>query len=174
MTPDDTIPPQQPPQARRLRIAITGHQPHLLGGFEGEAPGRLRALALEWVEERRPAEVVSGMAAGWDMAMAWAAVEAGVPLVAALAFPGQGRGWPDDALGELDWLLACCSLVHTVSEERTRDMWTARDRWVIDRGELVLALWSGATGGTGDAVAYATSLGKPIENLWERWQASIS
>lgn len=157
------------PAATGLPVAVTGHQPHLLGGYGPEAAARLRRLADAWVGRARPAEVVSGMAAGWDMAMAAAAVAAGVPLVAALAWPAQGEGWPEEALGEFRGLLAAAKEVHVHAPGRRSGMWAARDRWVLERGRAVVALWSGAPGGTADAVSRALAMGLPVENLWEEW-----
>lgn len=153
------------------RAAVTGHQPPVLGGYGADVFARLVVLGRDWVRANRPSEVVSGMAAGWDLAMAEAAVLEGVPLVAALAFRGQGDEWPDEARAHLRRLVEAAALVHVVHEVRAPGMWTARDRWVLDRGDVVVALWSGAEGGTGRAVATARKLGKPVDNLWDRWTA---
>jgi uncharacterized phage-like protein YoqJ len=154
----------------RMRVAVTGHQPHLLGGFGEEAALRLRAFARRWLQRTRPTEVICGMAPGWDLAMAEAALEEAVPLVAALAWPGQGKNWPEDAYKHLQTLLGRAAQVHTVFPKRTQEMWTVRDQWVLERADLVVALWSGAEGGTAQAVAHARGLGKPVENLWEEWE----
>lgn len=154
-----------------MRYAVTGHQPPALGGYGPDAQARLDALADGFLARSAATEVVSGMAAGWDMAMARAAVRAGLPLVAALAFCGQGVGWPPEARAELDGLLCAASHVHLQGEDRRPGMWAERDRWVLARSEAVVALWSGAPGGTADAVRHAASRGLPVENLWEGWLA---
>ncbi|QSQ22365.1 hypothetical protein JY651_45820 [Pyxidicoccus parkwayensis] len=153
-----------------MRVAVTGHQPHLLGGFGEEAASRLRSFARLWIQRARPAEVICGMAPGWDLAMAEAALEEGVSLVAALAWPDQGRNWPVEAYAHLQSLLGRAALVHTAFPKRASDMWSLRDRWVLERGERVVALWSGVEGGTAEAVAHAQRLGKPVENLWPDWR----
>ena len=154
---------------QNLSWAVTGHQPHVLGGFTPEVHERLAFLARRWVTRTRPVRVLSGMAAGWDMAVAAAAVEAGVPLVAAKAWSGQGHEWPEEARGQLHRLLAAAEQVHVHAPKRTDGMWTARDGWVLEQGGAVVALWSGAEGGTARAVRHADSLGLPVENLWEEW-----
>lgn len=150
-----------------MRVAVTGHQPPVLGGYGEDVADRLVALAARWVALNGPSEVISGMAAGWDMAVARAAVDAGVPLVAALAYPGQGQSWPPEARERLGELLSAASLVHVMPGGP--GMWTKRDGWVLARGECVLALWDGTDGGTGRAVAKARRLGRPVENLWPLW-----
>ncbi len=153
-----------------MRVAVTGHQPHLLGGFDEKAALRLRTFARGWLQRTRPTEVICGMAPGWDLAMAEAALDEAVPLVAALAWPGQGKNWPEDAYKHLQTLLGRAAQVHTMFPKRAPEMWTARDRWVLERSDLVVALWSGVEGGTAQAVAHARELGKPVENLWEEWE----
>lgn len=152
-----------------MRAAVTGHQPPALGGYGADVFARLVGLGRGWIRANRPAEVVSGMAAGWDLAMAEAAVLEGVPLVAALAFRGQGEDWPDEARAHLRRLLGAAVMVHLANEARVPGMWTIRDRWVLERGDVVVALWSGADGGTGRAVATARELGKQVDNLWPSW-----
>lgn len=150
-----------------MRVAVTGHQPPLLGGYDDVVTARLLALARSWIDGQAPCEIISGMAAGWDMAMAEAAVDAGVPLVAALACPGQNRGWPVDARQRFERVMAAASVVHVMPGGA--GMWARRDGWVLARGEIVVALWSGIESGTGRAVAKARRLGKPVLNLWPEW-----
>ncbi len=152
-----------------MRAAVTGHQPPALGGYGADVFARLVGLGRGWIRANRPTEVVSGMAAGWDLAMAEAAVLEGVPLVAALAFRGQGEDWPDEARAHLRRLLGAAVMVHVANEARVPGMWTIRDRWVLERGDVVVALWSGADDGTGRAVAKARELGKQVDNLWPSW-----
>ena len=154
-------------------VAVTGHQPPALGGFGQDVQQRLVKLAGAWLARHQPTGVMSGMAAGWDMAVAEAAVAAGVPLVAALAWPRQGEGWPEEARALFSRLLGAAVQVYTAFPARRADMWTLRDRWVIDRGDQVLALWSGAPGGTATAVAYAEATRKPVINLWTAWSTAL-
>ncbi|NMO15139.1 DUF1273 family protein [Pyxidicoccus fallax] len=156
-----------------MRAAVTGHQPHLLGGFGEDVAHRLRALARRWIQRSQPGEVICGMAPGWDLAMAEAALDERVPLVAALAWPDQGHNWPEDARRHLRALLERAATVHVAFPKRTPDMWTLRDRWVLERGDHVVALWSGEDGGTARAVAHARELGRPVENLWAEWCADL-
>jgi hypothetical protein len=165
-----------------MRIAVTGHQPHLLGGFGAEAAGLLEGFAVRALEARaaahgRPAVVVSGMAPGWDLAMAKAALRLGVPLRAVLAHPKQGNNWPEDARAELAGLLAAAERVDVMGAEGGPaaapglDKWTARDLHVIEGADLLVALWNGSDGGTARAVAMARDKGLPISNLWGDWLA---
>jgi hypothetical protein len=46
-----------------------------------------------------------------------------------------------------------------------------RNEWMVDRADRVVALWSGAEGGTARCVACAERKRKPVDNLWARWLA---
>ncbi len=155
-----------------ISLAISGHQPFVLGGASEDLDRQLRRLAARWLAGQRPYEVVTGLAPGWDMACALAALDLHLPLVGALAFPGQGANWPEAARAELERVLKACDEVATISGEKGDGIWSRRDRWVIERGDRVLALWNGGKGGTGRALAYAESLGRPIDNLWPEWEAA--
>ena len=155
-----------------LSVAVTGHQPFLLGGYGDEVAVRLRDLAGAWLADHRPREVVSGLAAGWDTAVASAALLTGIPLVAALAYRKQASHWPAEAAEQHESFVAAASEVFVYSEEKSHGCYSRRDRWVLERSDLVLALWSGADGGTARAISHAESLGKPIVNLWKQWDSA--
>lgn len=156
---------------RNKSIAVTGHQPFLLGGYGEEVAERLCGVALAWLQAHQPREVVSGLAAGWDTAVAHAAVLANIPLVAALAFRGQADQWPDDAKEKHAFLVGSACETYLYAEEKAHGCYSRRDRWVLERGDVVLALWSGVDGGTARAIATASKMGRPIVNLWEVWAA---
>jgi hypothetical protein len=153
-----------------LRLAVTGHQPPVLGGFRPEVDAALTALARQWLAENSVSEVISGMAPGWDLATARAALVLDIPLVAALAWPEQGHHWPPAARAELEALHARAAELHVDAPDQAAASYGRRDRWVLDRADTVLALWSGVPGGTGRAVAHAQKRGLPVVNLWDRWE----
>ena len=57
-----------------MNVAGTGHRPNKLGGYDDDIYQRLVTLAMTYLEETRPKRVISGMALGWDQALAEAAV----------------------------------------------------------------------------------------------------
>lgn len=75
----------QPPYPR---IAFTGHRPDKLGGYSPEADRRLVAFARRLVVALQaryaPERFISGMALGWDMAVAEACASKGLPFIAAV------------------------------------------------------------------------------------------
>jgi hypothetical protein len=151
-------------------VAATGHRPDKLGGYGiGPATHRLQ-LARAWLEVVRPTRVISGMALGWDQAWAQAAVDLGIPFVAAVPFAGQEQAWPplsQDAFARL--LRAAAEVVIVSPGGFSGAAMQVRNEWMVDRCDLVAALWDGSPGGTANCVRYAERVGRPIVNLWPGW-----
>lgn len=113
---------------------------------------------------------ISGMALGWDTAWAVAAIRLGVPLIAAVPFDGQESRWPAESQRRFRSILEHAREVHVVSAGGySPAAMHARNRWMVDRCDLLCALWNGSSGGTAGCVAYARSVGRRTENLWQRW-----
>jgi hypothetical protein len=75
-------------------LAATGHRPDKLGGYDLSIYRKLVGLAYSYLRKQTPDVVISGMALGWDQAVAEAAVKASTPFIAAIPFRGQESKWP--------------------------------------------------------------------------------
>lgn len=149
-------------------ISVTGHRPDKLGGYRDVKTQRaIERIFTEWCELNRPALVITGMALGFDQHVARVCLELGVPYVAAIPFVGQEGQWPMSSQLEFQRLLASALEVYCVSKGGfTRAAMHARNHWMVDHAELTVALWNGSPGGTGECVAYANTVGRPVVNLW--------
>lgn len=164
-------------------VAATGHRPNKLGGYALMHERSVRAMALAGLYETRPKWVISGMALGWDLAVAEAAHTLGIPYTAAIPFRGQDRMWPEQSQDRYNRVLKHASEVKIVTHFDPLDALTAadvsaamqrRNVWMVNNADLVLALWDGSKGGTGNCVRFATQAGVPVLNLWESfWIANI-
>jgi len=81
-------------------VLITGHKPPALGGYDPNPQAeRVKAKLSEIIAAKAQITpglmVVSGLGLGAEQLGAEAAVEAGVPLVVVLPFPGQEAVWSD-------------------------------------------------------------------------------
>jgi hypothetical protein len=72
-------------------IAVTGHRPGKLGGYNADVLSRATLLAAKHLRALDPKEVITGMALGWDTACALAAIRLHIPFTAALPFEEQDR-----------------------------------------------------------------------------------
>lgn len=152
-------------------ICGTGHRPNKLGGYGMAADVRLVNLAEDWLEENRPDKVISGMALGWDTALACAAFNLDIPFIAAIPFEGQESRWPIESQKRFRTLLGVAEQVVYVCEPGYAP-WKMqkRNEWMVDNCDRVLALWDGSDGGTGNCIKYTNKVGKPIINLWENYE----
>ena len=157
-------------------VGVTGHRPHKLGGWNREIHDALGAFALDLLQSERPQGVITGMALGWDQAVAVACVRLGIPFVAAVPFEGQESRWNDQQQGDYQKLLLCASQVQIVSErdavEEAGVVWAMqkRNEWIVDNSLRLLALWDGSAGGTANCVNYARYGRREIKNVWPEWE----
>jgi uncharacterized phage-like protein YoqJ len=143
-------------------IAGTGHRPHRLGGYDDHAYGRLVDLARAALEKHQADQVISGMALGWDL---------GLPLTVAIPFVGQESRWSADDQARYQRLLGEAVQVQVLGRDTdTTAAFRARNRWMVDNCDVLLALWDGEEqGGTCYTVHYARSRGRPVVHLWGSW-----
>lgn len=154
-------------------VAGTGHRPLKLGGYSRSLFERLVVVAEEALEPNlhHGLVVISGMALGWDQALAQAALNLKLPLVAAVPFKGQELAWPQASQEAYHKLLDQASSVVYVSDPGYAP-WKMqrRNEWMVDQAGVVLAMWNGSAGGTANCIRYAEAQGVPVVNLWSRWQ----
>lgn len=153
-----------------ITIAGTGHRPNKLGGYGDEVYGRLVDLATAALRQHDVGHVIAGGALGWDQALAEAAINLGLDLTLALPFEGFEAKWPAESKQRLTRHIQAAAEVVLV-EPPGYAAWKmqSRNRWMVDRCDLLLALWDGSEGGTANCLAYAAQVGKPHRNLWGSW-----
>jgi uncharacterized phage-like protein YoqJ len=153
-------------------FCATGHRPNKLGGYSKEVSGMLIKVALDFLEESKPHKIISGMALGWDLAWAQAGIIAGIPVEAAIPFVGQEGKWPKISQDYYTNLLDACSVVTVVCEGGYSPYkMQVRNEYMVDNSSLVVALWDGTAGGTGNCVRYAEAKGASVVNLWGRYES---
>src|SRR5688572_16517776 len=148
-------------------ICGTGHRPDKLGGYSEHAARIVRRTAHWHLSDHdMPEMIISGGALGWDQALAWAADELGIPYTMALPFEDFDCKWPKESRGHLAILMHGAKEVHYVCDPGYAP-WKmqARNKWMVDNSDVVLALWNGTTGGTANCIKYAESVKKDIVNL---------
>lgn len=157
-------------------LAATGHRPDKLDGYNPAAEFKLTTLAELMLTCLRPAGTISGMALGWDQAVAVASIRLGIPFVAAIPFVGQESLWPLRAQQQYFMLIGAASQLHVVcklsqvGEAGIPWAMQKRNEWMVDNSTALLALWNGdRKGGTFNCVQYAREGGREIINVWDLW-----
>lgn len=152
-------------------VAGTGHRPNKLGGYTKAVEEKQIRIADRWLWENQPEKIISGMALGWDQALARAAVNRNIPVIAALPFHNHHIIWPHWQIEKYTELLAQCSEVKTICDGGYEPVkMQRRNEWMVDNSDMVLALWDGSTGGTNNCVQYAIKQQKKYVNLWDQWR----
>ena len=158
--------------------AITGHRPEKLGfastdtscaeyvRFRGELTSAICALAADGVDT-----FIVGGARGVDT---WA-MEAvsmlkyhdpSVRMIAALPYPGHNPFREEAERQHYQVLLARCDKIVYVSGNYHAKCFLARNRWMVDHAERVLAVWNGSVhSGTAQTVRYAQKLERRVTRL---------
>lgn len=151
-------------QPLRPVVGITGHRPERLG--PGVRPWLDAALKAQ-LAGLAPGSVLSGMAQGVDQWAAEACLALGVPYVAVIPCAGQDGRWGAGARAAYRRLVQAAADIVVVSPGAYA-AWKmhARNRWIVDHCEVLLAVWDGrAEGGTGACVAYARQRGRKVVRI---------
>lgn len=146
-------------------IAGTGHRPDKLGGYDIESTMRVIDFATKIMGEQKPSGVITGMAIGWDMAIAQAAINLGIPFNAYVPFEGQELKWPMSTRLYYKVLLSKATNIHICSTGGySKASMQLRNQKMVDDCDVVAALWNGSPGGTQNCLAYAMMVDKPYIN----------
>lgn len=152
---------------------FTGHRPHKLGGYDPNSPlnqqviGQLRQIIWTLIQHGYD-RFVTGGALGVDQ---WAAAQVlqhkeqypGIKLVIAIPFVGFSSQWPPQSQQHLAELWEMADETHIVCPSGYAAVkMQLRNQFLVTSSELVVAVWDGTAGGTGNCVQYAQSLGRAI------------
>ena len=154
-------------------VGATGHRIGRLrveGVVDPQLPFRLRDFAAHVLRDLGATGVVSGMALGWDMACAHAAIELDLPFDAVVPFPGQESRWPSDLRAEYKWLLDRAEVVDYCGREFSPEIMQRRNEVIVNRSHEMAALWDGVkSGGTFNCMIYARDQGVRVHQLYQHW-----
>lgn len=150
--------------------AVTGHRPNKLGGYSKEVRAKLAYFMKDFLSSLKPDSVYTGMAQGLDQAVAWACWSLNIPYIAAIPCEDHDKMWPDEAKERYKIYLSHASSVILLSPGPYA-AWKmqARNEYMVDHCDHLLALWDGSPGGTANCVNYAIKKGVPWSNLWPKW-----
>jgi uncharacterized phage-like protein YoqJ len=151
-------------------VSGTGHRPHKLGGYSKEVQDKLRRFLVLRLKKIMPSRVLSGMALGFDQALAHSALELKIPFDAIIPFTGQEFRWPRVAQLDYQRLLNLASNIVVVSGGGYGpEKMQIRNEFMVDHCDLLLALWDGSAGGTKNCLDYAEKKRRETQLLWKDW-----
>lgn len=150
-------------------VAFTGHRPDKLPNKETgyKLPNPTYIHVCQEIErvllEVKPDKAISGMALGVDSWAANICRKLNIPYIAAVPFEGQEKAWPESSqktyrslLGKASEKVIVCEGAYAAYKMQ------ARNQWMVDHCDILIAIWDGTLGGTANCVNYAKSKGKKI------------
>ncbi len=127
----------------------------------------LRGSIRDLIENRGVTRFISGMTNGVDLYTAQIVLEEkktheGVTLTCTVPCEEQVRFWkpPQKALYKL--ILRQCDEILLLQNENDIDYADKRNRCIVDKSDIVLAVWDGGKGPTAGITRYAKERGKEI------------
>lgn len=150
-------------------IACTGHRPDKLPNKETGyiLPNPTYIKVCKEIEKHllqlKPEKVISGMALGADQYFAFVATKLNIPFIAAIPFEGQESAWPFQSQYLYKVLLkyACEKVIVSPGGYSAYKM-QIRNEWMVDKCDILLAIWDGSSGGTANCINYAKLKNKSI------------
>ena len=124
-------------------LGFTGHRPVSLPGSYSEHTERALLSTADFVlAQYKPTKVISGMALGWDTAVAQCAIDRGISLIAAVPFESQSSKWPRTSQDRYQKLLDRANQIEIISSGNySLQAMQLRNQWIVDRCDLLMALW---------------------------------
>ncbi|WP_272661330.1 SLOG family protein [Providencia sp. PROV089] len=154
-------------------VAATGHRLNKLGYDEG-SQFLCDIIAEVYLRSLKPELVYTGMAIGWDTNIARACVSLKIPFIAAVPFQGQECKWNSEQQAEYKRLILLAKEIVVVCKgEYSLFKMQARNEYMVDRSDTVLAMFNRSLGGTFNCVRYAKSKKKNIINAWKAYSELI-
>jgi len=150
-------------------MCFTGHRPDKLPWGSDETSESYRAFRLKLMAaiyhavEEGYAHFITGMAEGIDLMAAEIVLELraarpDITLECALPYRKNGSARFQRILQQADTITA-------VSENYHSACMRMRNRYMVDQSDMVLAVYTGSSGGTKQTIEYARAQGKKVQML---------
>lgn len=145
--------------------AFTGHRPQNLPFRFNESDERcaalkskLRECIVKMIEEENVWHFITGMAIGVDMYAAeivlqLKAIYPHITLEAAIPCETQASKWSEPLRDRYFRIAEMCDKETMLQTHYTSDCMMKRNRYMVERADLILAVWDGSPSGTGMTVS---------------------
>lgn len=140
-----------------MKVAITGHRPERIKGYEKQIELWLEKQLKELKENNEYVVMLNGMAKGVDQMAALIAIGLDIPVECYFGYRHK--------LNPLEDYIADNAIgIHYQSEKYQKGCFTSRDRRMINDCDMILGVWDGKkSGGTYYTLDYARNSDKPYD-----------
>ena len=148
---------------------FTGHRPERLELPEEQVKEWL-AEQIERAADEGYTDFITGMRRGVDLWAAEAVLkliikDRQIRLIAACAFRGMEEDWEIDWQERYHHVLSQSYLVYYISDTPGRSAYFERNHWMVDHASRLIAVYSGAPGGTKKTIEYAQKKKRDIVSI---------
>ncbi|MBR6917102.1 MAG: DUF1273 family protein [Clostridia bacterium] len=152
-----------------MTCCFTGHRPEKLEYPDDKIKELLRGEIKKTLDIGYTS-FISGMARGTDIWAAQIVAEikkdrGSIRLICAVPYPGVQKKWGKEWRAAFDMVVECADEVIFISESSSIGCFQKRNEWMVDHSDRLIAVFSGAKGGTYNTVLYATRKGKKVINI---------
>ena len=156
----------------KLTCCFTGHRPDKLYESEND----IKLLLTKAIDDAicdGCTTFISGMAMGVDI---WAAeiviermtVNSEVSLICALPHPDFEKRRSETEIARFNNIIASANDVVEVNNHYYTGCYQVRNKWMVDRSSLVIAVFNGKKSGTKNTIDYANKKSVKVVNVLER------
>jgi uncharacterized phage-like protein YoqJ len=159
--------------SKESTACFTGHRPKSLPwGYDETKESCIKFKAelkkvLTGAIEYGITHFISGLALGIDMICAETIIELkhqfkNITLEGAIPCPNQDERWNAESKKRYAKLKKECDSIHIVCPEYSDDCMNIRNKYMVDKSSVVIAIWNGKPSGTGNTVRFAKENGCKI------------
>ena len=160
-----------------MNCAFSGHRPHGLPWGEDEEDSRCVALKYQLFHEVQSLifqgvdRFYCGMAQGCDMYFAQCVLDLqkehpSIQLIAVLPCASQSDRWQERDVARYNRLCEECNEVVLLQTHYAKGCMLRRNHWMVDVSQVLVNVYDGTEGGTGDTIRYAKSKNLTMVSLW--------
>lgn len=159
-----------------ITCAFSGHRPEKLPWGTDEKDPRCAALKCLMERELRKLceagvrNYIFGMARGADQyfleVLTGLKREYPIKIIAAIPCSGQQKLWPREEQRKYLVALGQCDETRILEGAYSEGCMLRRNRYMVERSELLMTVYDGSGGGTGATVEYARARGVKLIALW--------
>jgi uncharacterized phage-like protein YoqJ len=152
---------------------FTGHRPNKLNGYDPkdnkELLWRIRNTVVELIEKRGVSTFINGLALGVDMWSAMIVLKLKeeyphIKLISAVPCRNHSSKWNKESQNQWNDICEKSDEVVLVTDEEYKPyLMQVRNKWMVDKSDIIIAVWDGTQGGTANCINYAIKSKKEVQ-----------